>query len=243
MPCRIKRVNNEPDRNRIENPLIRDSIALMRLTVDYRYVRMRQDSEGLTCCAHRMNTQSHALINMALLSRKGKPHRHGCALLGAVLPDLPIFVLFGVETLILGHSQAEIWSERYFLPQWQNFIDPFNSIPLVLIGVGISYLLRSDRIRVVCWSMLLHCLADFFLHREDAHRHFFPLWDYRFKSPISYWEMDYHGGIVSAVEIVAMIGASVYLFPRLQSYFAKGALVAVNTVSALLYIAFILFFG
>ena len=40
-----------------------------------------------------------------------------------------------------------------------------------------------------------------------------------------------------------MIGASVYLFPRLQSYFAKGALVAVNTVSALLYIAFTLFFG
>ena len=167
---------------------------------------------------------------MALLSRKGKPHRHGCALLGAVLPDLPIFVLFGVETLILGHSQAEIWSERYFLPQWQNFIDPFNSIPLVFLGVGISYLLRSDRVRVVCWSMLLHCLADFFLHREDAHRHFFPLWDYKFKSPISYWEMDYHGGIVSAVEIVAMIGSSVYLFPRLQSYFAKGALVAVNAV-------------
>ena len=190
-----------------------------------------------------MNTQSHALINMALLSRGHKPRHHGGALIGAVLPDLPIFVFFGVEALILRHSQAEIWSERYFLPQWQNFIDPFNSVPLILLGVGIGYLLRSDFVLAVCWSMLLHCLFDFFLHREDAHRHFFPLWDYKFMSPVSYWEADYHAGIVSAVEIAAMVGASVYLFPRLQSNFAKGALVIVTTASALLYIAFILFFG
>ena len=190
-----------------------------------------------------MHTQSHALINMALLARTHKPHRHGCALLGAVLPDVPIFVLFGVESLLLRHSQSEIWSERYFLPAWQNVIDPFNSIPLVLLGVGIGYLLRSDRVRVVCWSMLLHCLADFFLHREDAHRHFFPFWGYKFTSPISYWETGYHAGIVSAVEIVATIGASIYLFPRLRSSFAKGALIAVNALSVLLYIAFILVFA
>ena len=190
-----------------------------------------------------MNTQSHALINMALLARAHQPYHHRCVLLGAVLPDLPIFVFFGVETLILRHSQSELWSERYFLPQWQNFIDPFNSIPLVLLGIGVAYLLKSDRVRVVCWSMLLHCLADFFLHREDAHRHFFPFLDYKFKSPISYWETDYHARIVSAVEIVATIGASVYLFPRLQSHFAKGALIAVNALCVLLYIAFILFFG
>ena len=190
-----------------------------------------------------MNTQSHALINMALFSRTHEPPRHGYALLGAALPDLPIFVFFGVEALILGHSQEQIWSERYFLPQWQNFIDPFNSIPIVLTGVGFSYLIRSGTVRVVCWSMFLHCLADFFLHREDAHRHFFPFWDYKFKSPISYWEADYHAGIVSAIEIVLTIGASVYLFPRLQSKFAKGALIVVNALSVLLYIAFALFFG
>ena len=190
-----------------------------------------------------MNTQSHALINMALLARANQPHHHGCALFGAVLPDVPMFVFFGVETLFLRHSQSEIWSERYFLPEWQNFIDPFNSIPLVLLGITIGYLLRSDRVRVMCWSMLLHCMVDFFLHREDAHRHFFPFWDYKFKSPISYWETDHHAGIVSAIEVVVTIGASVYLFPRLQSQFAKGALIAVNALSVLLYIAFILFFG
>ncbi len=189
-----------------------------------------------------MHTQSHALINMALLSRANKPHRHGCALLGGVLPDVPIFVFFGVEALLLRHSQSEIWSERYFLPEWQNIIDPFNSIPLVLLGVGIGYFLRSDRTRVVCWSMLLHCVADFFLHREDAHRHFFPFWDYKFKSPISYWETEYHAGIVSAIEIAATIGASVYLFPRLRSYIAKAGLIAVNAISVLLYIAFIFVF-
>ena len=41
-----------------------------------------------------MNTQSHAIINVALLSRKAAPYLHRYALIGAVLPDVPMFILF-----------------------------------------------------------------------------------------------------------------------------------------------------
>ena len=63
-----------------------------------------------------------------------------------------------------------------------------------------------------CWSMLLHCAADFFLHHDDAHRHLFPLLQFRFSSPISYWDAARYGRIVSLVEIVITIAASIFLF-------------------------------
>ena len=185
-----------------------------------------------------MNTQSHAIINVALLNRRDKPDLQRYLLLGALIPDLPMFVFFFVEAFMFGHPQQLIWSERYFLPQWQNFIDIFNAVPLILIVLGIGFCVKSEAVMFCCWSMLLHCAADFFLHHDDAHRHFFPLLQFRFSSPISYWDTARYGRIVSLVEIVITILASIYLFPRLQSRIARGALIAVNFLSVLLYIGF-----
>ena len=140
-----------------------------------------------------MNTQSHAIINVSLLSRQDKPHLHRYALFGAVLPDFPMFVFFVTETFIFRHSQGQIWSERYFLPQWQNVFDIFNSVPFILMILGIGYWRKSDAVIFFCWSMLLHCAADFFLHRNDAHRHFFPFLQFTFRSPISYWDAAHYG--------------------------------------------------
>ena len=183
-----------------------------------------------------MNTQSHAIINVSLLSRQDKPHLHRYALFGAVLPDFPMFVFFVTETFIFKHSQGQIWSERYFLPQWQNVFDIFNSVPFILMILGIGYWRKSDAVIFFCWSMLLHCAADFFLHRNDAHRHFFPFLQFTFRSPISYWDAAHYGLIVSLVEILITIGASVYLFSRLQSRLTRGLLIAVNLFSVLAYI-------
>lgn len=185
-----------------------------------------------------MNTQSHVIINVALLNRKDKPHLQRYLLLGALMPDLPMFVFFVVEALIFGHPQQQIWSERYFLPQWQNFIDIFNAVPLVLIVLGIGYCLKSEAVMFCCWSMLLHCAADFFLHHDDAHRHLFPLLQFRFSSPISYWDAARYGRIVSLVEIVITIAASIFLFPHLRSRIARVVLIVVNLLSVLLYIGF-----
>ena len=52
-----------------------------------------------------MNTQSHAIINVALLSRKAAPYLHRYALIGAVLPDVPMFIFFAVEAFVLKHPQ------------------------------------------------------------------------------------------------------------------------------------------
>ncbi len=188
-----------------------------------------------------MNTQSHAIINAALLSRKAKPHLHRYAFIGAVLPDLPMFVFFAIETFILNHLQSQIWGERYFLPQWQNVFDLFNSIPLFLILLGIGYWRKSDAVIVCGLSMLLHAAGDFFLHHDDAHRYFFPFLQFSFHSPISYWDPKHYGRIISIIEILVTIGASVYLFLRLQSRLMQVTLVIINLISVLVYIGFAIF--
>lgn len=44
--------------------------------------------------------------------------------------------------------------------------------------------------------------------------HFWPLSDWRFRSPISYWEPAYFGAIVSKVELAAVAALTLFLLYR-----------------------------
>ena len=61
-------------------------------------------------------------------------------------------------------------------------------------------------------SMLLHALGDLPLHHDDAHRHFFPFVDWRFISPLSYWNPDHHGDLISRLEFIGVLIGSVFLY-------------------------------
>ncbi len=188
-----------------------------------------------------MTTQAHAIFNIALLSRQGKPYRHRYALIGAVLPDLPMFIFFAVEAFIRRTPQHELWNTRYFIQEWQNFFDFSNSIPLIFILLGVAYYhLNSEKITVLAWSMLIHCSFDFFLHNDDAHHHFFPLSDFAFQSPISYWDAAHYGHIVARIEVLATLAVSFYLFRRLQTRASLWVLVGVNLFSVAGYSVFAL---
>ena len=188
-----------------------------------------------------MVTQSHVVLNIALLSKRDKPFLHFYAFIGAVLPDLPMFIFFAVETFIRKTSQRELWGTRYFMEAWQTFFDLFNAIPLILIVLGIGYyLLHSGRIIIFAWSLLLHCGFDFITHNDDGHHHFFPLSDFVFESPISYWDRDHYGDIVAPIERLVMLIASIYLFPRLKTRLARWGLVAINVLFLGSYLLFFL---
>ena len=178
-----------------------------------------------------MTTPSHVLLNIAILSKRDKPFLHSYAFIGAVLPDLPLFIFFAVEAFILKTPQREMWSSRYFMEAWQNFFDIFNAVPFILIVLGIGYyLLHSERITAFAWSLLIHCAFDFLTHHDDGHHHFFPLSDFVFESPISYWDRDHYAGIVEPIEKVVILAASIYLFPRLKTRLARWCLVVINVV-------------
>ena len=154
-----------------------------------------------------MTTPAHAALSLIVL---GRSERNALPVaLGAVAPDAPMLVFYLWERLVRGVSEGRIWSERYFDPGWQVVFEIPSSIPLlalalcillVLLGrrstgrfpaAGVAATPRPARLTAATLfvaSMILHALGDLPLHREDAHRHFFPVSDWRFTSPVSYWD-------------------------------------------------------
>ena len=63
-------------------------------------------------------------------------------------------------------------------------------------------------------AALIHITLDFPLHADDAHRHIWPLSDWRFVSSVSYWDPDANGLIGSALETLMSLGAAAILWRR-----------------------------
>ncbi len=175
-----------------------------------------------------MNTPSHAILNLFVFKQQMQNAASYAIFIGAILPDIPIFVFYFLMKFVYRLPPQQIWSEAYYQPFWQGIISTFHSIPLALIGLLIAHILSWQLIEIGFMSMVLHSLLDLPVHNNDAHRHFFPFSDYRFISPISYWDRKHYGGIVALVEIFLVLLASIHLFPLLRSHLSKGLLIAVN---------------
>ena len=182
-----------------------------------------------------MNTVAHLVFNLLTIER---PHLFypwpsflrknslpiAPIVWGALIPDLPMVVFYGVEKLWLGQSEDYIWGSAYFLPHWSNFIDVFNSIPLIGLGFIWSFWQQSRWGWLLCMSLLLHVLGDLPLHHDDGHRHFFPISNWRFESPISYWDPNHHGGLIAVIEAIAVFMACFLLFRSYQSPWGKAVM-------------------
>ncbi|GMR24125.1 MAG: hypothetical protein BMS9Abin37_2629 [Acidobacteriota bacterium] len=184
-----------------------------------------------------MNTPAHAVVNLLLLGKRDRPSLFAPIAFGAILPDLPMFLFYVYQKVWLGTPEHTIWSESYYLTVWQAFFDVFNSLPLMVLAALVAYAAKSPRVVAVFASMMLHAVCDLLLHHNDAHRHFFPFLEWRFFSPVSYWDPRYYGSIVSSIEtVVVVVGASWLL----KQYPAKGArgFLGFILASYVLYIAY-----
>ncbi|MGI9473084.1 MAG: metal-dependent hydrolase [Rubripirellula sp.] len=168
-----------------------------------------------------MNTPTHVMISLAFLTRRGaegQPTYILPAVVGAVLPDAAMFGFYGVEKFVFGTAEREIWSERYFLPQWQDLFDLFNSVPILAVALAISLLAKRRGWAVLFLSMLLHLACDLPLHHDDGHRHFWPISDWRFESPISYWDPNHYGGPAAVAELVLFVACYVWTMIKHQKF-------------------------
>ncbi|HBB33741.1 MAG TPA: hypothetical protein DDZ80_01205 [Cyanobacteria bacterium UBA8803] len=184
-----------------------------------------------------MNTPSHAILNLALLSQQQSIPALTITI-GAILPDAPIFLLYFWAKLVHRQTERQIWSETYELPFWQNLVATFHSIPLALLGVATAHFFGWEPLQILSLSMVLHSLLDFPVHNHDAHRHFFPLSNYRFISPLSYWDTKHHARVVSMVEKLLVLAASIYVFPVIDSWTGRGLIMAVNLFYLTIYLYF-----
>ena len=120
---------------------------------------------------------------------------------------------------------SEMWDQAYWREPWQSLGAITNSIPVGAALLGLALWRKSNWLWVFACAWLIHCALDFPLHADDAHRHFWPLTDWRFFSPISYWDPDHNGRIGVMIEGAALIAAAIFLWRRFESRWVRIAAV------------------
>ncbi len=152
-----------------------------------------------------MITTTHVILNTTLLGRKDRPERNWPLVIGSTLPDLPMFLYFLSMLFFktgVGLENRQVISEYHFRQLW---VDWFHSIPLALVGLLICFLAKYGLGLYFFAAMALHDLEDLPLHSQIAHRHFLPLSDLVFHSPISYIEPDHHALWVAPLEWLVVL--------------------------------------
>lgn len=177
-----------------------------------------------------MMTQTHILFGAALFAKPGHRLRNAAAVAGGILPDIAIFIMYGWERL-KGTPASQIWDDVYFNSEfWKAATATGNSAPLYTLILAFGFLVRQrapvigTAMMVLGAASLVHLLADFFLHVDDAHAHLYPLSDWRFRSPVSYWDPAHFGNIWAPIELVLGLGLAVILFRRFKNTVARIAL-------------------
>ena len=149
-----------------------------------------------------MNTPTH-LIMAAVLFAKPEQHKvTKAALLGGFLPDFSLYFMFFWHQLVLQTPTQRIFNDLYFSDYWQNIFAMDNSFIVWGIVLGLALFLKSGWMVAMSGAAFVHLLCDFPLHVDDARTHFWPLTMWKFESPISYWDSNHYGNIVSTLEIL-----------------------------------------
>ncbi len=171
-----------------------------------------------------MNTQSHILMGAVLFGRK-VPGTAWAGAMGGLTPDIPMFAIVAFLRLT-GHGFDEIFGKLYWSGWWQicnaighNFL-LWSSVFLISLrmnAVGNAKLAERSRYAVAfSGSALLHSAVDFLVHRNDAHMHFWPLSQWRFVSPVSYWDSAHYGTPFGLFEASLGLTMAALLFRQFQ---------------------------
>ena len=174
-----------------------------------------------------MNTPSHMLIGAAVFARPLVPATLVAALAGGLLPDVPMFVMVLWSTRITGVPEHEVFGKLYFSDQWQAVFAVDHSFFVWGAAFVIAVLLGQTILRAFAGSGLLHALADFLTHHDDARRQFWPVSDWVFKSPISYWDSRFYGNIFALFEVSLIAALAALLCLRMQRLWQRVLVIAI----------------
>ena len=173
-----------------------------------------------------MNTTAHLLLGSAAFGSAKSRRVSIAALLGAFVPDVSLYILCGVSIFILGISPHVVFDELYFSDSWQTVFSIDNSF--ILWGAVFAIAIARKQAVLIAFtaSALLHLFTDFAMHHDDARAHFWPVTDWRFVSPVSYWDRAHHAQWVAPLEgLVALVCAVVLCFRHSKPLLRFGVLV------------------
>ncbi len=169
-----------------------------------------------------MNTPAHLIVGAALFA---DPERRGtttAALIGALAPDLSLYLMAGVALIVLQIPPQIVFNELYFSDGWQAVFAIDNSVfvwgALLLIGVW----RRAPWLVAFAGAALVHLATDFALHHDDGRPHFWPLTTWVFESPISYWDSRQGARIIAPLEGLLTALCLVVLWRRFRHWAARA---------------------
>lgn len=155
-----------------------------------------------------METYSHSFFTWALAKHGIKAGRAAgiAGAVGAAFPDLPSFAgtAYYVGTAYITEGWASMDSQEvldaiYFTGPFGGTGSALHSAvpPAILLLVYVLARLKGlDPRRIMLWFLigwLGHALADFLTHAGDTRPLFWPLTDWQWSSPVSYYNPAYYG--------------------------------------------------
>ncbi len=179
-----------------------------------------------------MNTQAHLLLGAAVLGRRNSPARNIAAVLGSLAPDLMMFVMVAWQGWVLGRTRSQIFREDYFSPFWQEVFAVSNSLLVFAAVATAGAWVRRPWLLVFGLAGLLHVLFDIPLHVNDGHPPFWPVSDWIFRSPYSYWDDRHGAGIIAPAEFVLSAALAVWLLLRHRNWLAGIGIVLLLVAEA-----------
>ena len=161
-----------------------------------------------------MNTPAHLLIGAALLGRPASPSTIKAAFVGALLPDLSLYLMAGFSLLILQISPQIVFGKLYYSDGWQMVFAIDNSFIIWGGCLGVAVWRKSSWAIALTGAALLHLALDFPLHHDDGRSHFWPATWWVFESPVSYWDRQHGAQWIAPLEGILALAAVVMLWMR-----------------------------
>ncbi|MEM6339726.1 MAG: cobalamin biosynthesis protein CobQ [Pseudomonadota bacterium] len=173
-----------------------------------------------------MNTPAHLLLGAAVMGRGKEWPVLAAAFLGALLPDLSLYLLAGTALFVLSIPPRVVFDELYFSETWQTIFAIDNSF-LVWGGLFAIALWRRQAWAIaLTGAALLHLTLDFPLHHDDGRPHFWPLSWWVFESPLSYWDRRQGAMWVAPIEAAIASAAAVVLWKARPGWSVSMAVLA-----------------
>ena len=162
-----------------------------------------------------MNTPAHIIFGTAFF---GKPNPRGtywAALAGAFAPDFSLYAMVAVSIWVMGIPAQTVFGQYYYSDAWQSVFAVDNSFILWGAFFAISTWRKWPFLFAFSGAALLHLSLDFPLHTHDARMHFWPITDWVFISPFSYWDNSAHADVVGPL---ALFGSAILAYVVWQRF-------------------------
>ncbi|MDJ0626870.1 MAG: cobalamin biosynthesis protein CobQ [Rhodobacter sp.] len=180
-----------------------------------------------------MNTPAHLIFGAAAFARPNQPRVTGAALAGALMPDLSLYLMVGTSIYLLGIEPMRVFRELYYSDGWQQVFAIDNSFVLWggLLALGIYH---GHKVLVAfSGAAFLHLAFDFPLHNHDARMHFWPVSDWVFESPLSYWDRQYYANAIGPLEVGVSLILCVLLWIRFRKILMRGFVAVLAAAEAM----------